>query len=505
MKRKFLPSFLTILMMFTFWLNNGFAQDLTEIKDSIYSDILKEQRSLKIFLPETFKPGSAEKYEVIYLLDGEWLTGLFPFIYKFTRNENYIPNLILVALPNTYIDKANQRDKDFLPVHVPDNTLSGGADKFIAFLKNELIPYIDKTYPTNGINTLYGHSYGGLFVMYTLLTSPQLFDSYFATDPSFWWNSDFVIKLASEKLENLPPKKLLWIAGIESTFKGMGISRMDSVLKLKAPQSLTWKIGLFPNERHNSVRLKAIYDGLKFSYSGYPGTPPGFHPMTGILLKDKPVTIYLQNQYPELRYRIDGSEPDKTSPKVDQKFTITGPAQLVLRSFSSSGKYDAVAKGNFELGEVLHSIPKPKKIVPGGLKYSYYEGSWEKLPDFRKIKPVSTGIADSLFQINKLPAKTNFACLFEGYLEIVNDGYYFFAIVSNDGSKLYLGDKLIIDNDGVYSNESTKSFVLPLEKGFYPVRLEYFQKDEGYNLQLIYLIPGMENGTRIPFRFQYHN
>jgi hypothetical protein len=164
-----------------------------------------------------------------------------------------------------------------------------------------------------------------------------------------------------------------------------------------------------------------------------------------------------------------------------------------------------VAKGNFELGEVLHSIPKPKKIVPGGLKYSYYEGSWEKLPDFRKIKPVSTGIADSLFQINKLPAKTNFACLFEGYLEIVNDGYYFFAIVSNDGSKLYLGDKLIIDNDGVYSNESTKSFVLPLEKGFYPVRLEYFQKDEGYNLQLIYLIPGMENGTRIPFRFQYHN
>ncbi|MCJ7449888.1 MAG: alpha/beta hydrolase-fold protein [Bacteroidales bacterium] len=177
MKKNFWLSFLTILLIFTFRLNNCFAQDLTEIKDSIYSDILKEQRSLKVFLPETYKPGSADKYEVIYLTDGEWLTGLFPFIYKFTKNENYVPSVIIVALPNTYIEKANQRDRDFLPVHVPDNALSGGADKFLAFLKNGLIPYIDKTYPTNGINTLYGHSYGGLFVMYTFLTEPQLFEA----------------------------------------------------------------------------------------------------------------------------------------------------------------------------------------------------------------------------------------------------------------------------------------------------------------------------------------
>lgn len=160
--------------------------------------------------------------------------------------------------------------------------------------------------------------------MYALLTDPELFESYLATDPSLWWNKDFVIKLASEKLENLPPDKLLWIAGIESTYKGMGISRMDSVLKLKAPKSLKWKIGLFPNESHNSVRLKAIYDGLKYSYSGYPGTPPVYHPMNGILLKDKPTTIYVMNQYPELRYSINGTDPDETSWKADQKFKITG-------------------------------------------------------------------------------------------------------------------------------------------------------------------------------------
>jgi hypothetical protein len=89
------------------------------------------------------------------------------------------------------------------------------------------------------------------------------------------------------------PGKLLWIAGIDETYKGMGISRMDSVLKLKAPQNLRWKIVTFPNEKHNSVRLKAMYDGIKFSYSGYTTGIIQFHPMNGILLKDKPATIFM--------------------------------------------------------------------------------------------------------------------------------------------------------------------------------------------------------------------
>jgi hypothetical protein len=48
---------------------------------------------------------------------------------------------------------------------------------------------------------------------------------------------------AAQKLENLPPNKILWIAGIESTYKGQGINRLDSVLRLKAPASLHWKDG----------------------------------------------------------------------------------------------------------------------------------------------------------------------------------------------------------------------------------------------------------------------
>ena len=479
------------------------AQEHPVISDSIYSSVLKEQRSIKILLPETYKPGSTDKYEAIYLTDGEWAMGPFSFIYKFAQDENYVPPAIIVAIPNKYISKANQRDRDFLPVHVPEPAISGGADNFLSFIKNELIAYIDNKYPTYRTNSIYGHSYGGLFVMYVLLNEPQLFESYYATDTPFGWNDDYLIKMANQKLKNLPSDKVLWIAGIESTYRYQGIGRLDSLLQLKAPKNLHWNMVTYPNEKHNSVRLKAMYDGIKFSYSGYSNAPLSFHPMNGVLLKDKPISIWVDS-YPELRYTVDGTEPDRTSQKVDSKLTITGPAQLVLKSFSNSGKYDKTAKGNFKLGEALPSVPKPKEINSGGLKYSYYEGSWEKLPDFKKLKPVKTGIADSVFNISELPRKTNFACLFEGYFEISKDGYYLFALVSNDGSKLLLGDKLIIDNDGVRSTESVKSFILPLEKGFYPVRIEYFQKDESSVLQLFYLDPGTENATRFPFKYQYY-
>jgi predicted alpha/beta superfamily hydrolase len=504
MKRNLLQGSVYLIIVLFIQFTGVSAQNNSVINDSIYSNILQEERSLKVILPDTYKPGSSEKYEVIYLTDGEWVAELFPFIYKFAKGENYVPPAIIVALPNTYINNANQRDRDFLPVHVESPAISGGGDKFISFLKDELIPYIDKTYPTNGTNSLYGHSYGGLFVMYALLTEPELFQTYYSTDPSMWWNNDFVIKLAAEKLEKLPPNKLLWIAGIDETYKNMGIGRMDSVLKLKAPQSLHWKVATFPNEKHNSVRLKAMYDGIKFSYSGYSGRAIQFHPMNGIVLKDKPATIFLIDNYPDLRYTLDGSEPDRTSPKADSRIILNGPAQLVLKSYSASGKYDLMAKGDFTPGETLSASPKPKRINSGGLQYACYEGTWNKMPDFKKLKPVQTGIADSLFSFKNLPVKANFACLFEGYIEIDEDGYYIFATSAKNASRFYLGNKLIIDEDSIHSSEVTQSFIIPLEKGFYPVRLEYFQKDADPALQLIYLKPGVENPTSVPYKYQYH-
>jgi len=496
--------FIAILFM-VFRVDNINAQDQSEISDSIYSKELGEMRTLKIKIPENFKPGSADKFEVIYITDGEWSMEMFSNIYKFTMNEKYIPQVILVAIPNTYIAGRNMRDRDFLPVQIKDNQLAGGADKFIAFLKNELIPYIDKKYPTNGSNSLYGHSYGGLFSMYVLLSHPEIFNTYYSLDPSFWWNNNYLCNLAAEKFDKTPElDKTLWIGGIVETFKNMGIDVMDSVLKAKAPNKLYWKFDAYPNESHGSMRLKGIYDGLKFNYDGFSVSSISFHPMAGILLKDKPTKIFLNGKYPNVRYTTDGSEPNVNSEQAAQLFEIKGPAKFVIKSFGGNERYGSISKGNFELGEVLPAIQKIKNAKSGGFKYSYYEGKWDSLPDFSKLKPIKTGITDSTFSVGKIKSQTNFACLIEGYLKVETEGYYSFGLDSDDGSKFYLNGKLLISNDGLHPTGNFKSYVVPLQKGFYPVRIEFFQGEGGLDLQLVYLLPETQRPIGIPNNLQYY-
>ncbi|MGZ4000175.1 MAG: PA14 domain-containing protein, partial [Mucilaginibacter sp.] len=88
------------------------------------------------------------------------------------------------------------------------------------------------------------------------------------------------------------------------------------------------------------------------------------------------------------------------------------------------------------------------------------------------------------------------------------DGYYIFGMSSDDGSRLYISNQLLLDDDGLHDNSANKSYILPLRKGFYPIRLEYFQKDGGSSLRLIYLTPSMLNTTHpspmaIPRELQY--
>lgn len=260
MKKAFLNYFLIVLL--SSMVLESVAQNNLELKDSIYSEILKETRSLEIRLPKGYEAGSGERYEVIYILDGEWNLEMFSFIYNFAMEDEFVPPVILVALPNTYMEGQNMRDRDFLPLEMKNNERAGGADKFLEFLRKEVIPYVGDTYPASGVNSLYGHSYGGLFSMYAMLAQPDLFETYYCTDPPLGWENGYVKKLAEELFAKDPGfEKTLWIAG---TSQNRSIPNMNKFLEKNAPKELRWETATYPNEKHNSVRLKGIYDGIKF-------------------------------------------------------------------------------------------------------------------------------------------------------------------------------------------------------------------------------------------------
>lgn len=486
------------------------AQNKTTTRDTIYSEILKEKRMMEVLLPETYKPDNKERYDVIYVLDGEWNTKIVWQVYEYLASKLLVPKNIIVSIPHNDINGNNQRDRDLIPPHEGQSS-SGRADNFLSYLKNELIPYVDKTYSTSGKNTIVGGSLGGTFAMYALLTEPQLFESYIAGDPAFWIDNYYINKIAIDKLNNFPGNKILFLTGWGKrdgpAFRYMGIHSMDSIITAKAPAGLQWKSIAYFDETHRSILLKTIYDGLRFTYDGY-GVNINFFPMNGTLLKNKPIKIRPYDEpYLNVRHTTDGTEPSDTSPKFEG-MDISDSTILKVKLFTASGRYDQTVIGNFKIGDVLPSIAKPKNLKPGGLHYAFYKGEWESLPDFKKLKPDVSGFTDETYGkygVLELPNQATLACFIDGYLEIKEDGYYVFLIENDAAAKLYLSDRLIIDYNGIDKNRRLQTYVVPLVKGFYSIGFEYLQKKGDGSPRLNYRLPGARQTLPVPLELLYNS
>jgi predicted alpha/beta superfamily hydrolase len=479
------------------------AQDIPGKRDSISSVILKEKRYFQVVLPAGYDPASGNKYDVTYVLDGDWNTKLLSEMEDLLGREGRIPHNIIVGILNT------DRDRDFLPTHNKSNRTSGGAEQFLHFLKEELIPYINQRYPSDGENTLFGHSFGGVFVTYALLTEPNVFHSYIAADPSNWWDNDAILKILASKLPGMTvPDRILYVTGrLGAGMKDMRIPEMDSVLKKYAPAGLHWNLTAYPDETHGTVRLKSAYDGLKFSYPDYSSRDIVIHPTNGIFLKGRPIVLWYFGDTANVRYTIDGTEPTRSSPPLKKETLLTEPATVKIRRLTLRPGSDAVFTGHFEAGNYLPAGKLEPHMKPGGFDYAYYEGAWDKLPDFKTLTPVKKGRIDSGFSIDKLPRLVNFALVISGQLKIEEDGYYWFGVDADDGFRFYLDNRLLIDYDGLHSGDAQgSSYILPLKKGFYHVRQEYFQKEGDRKLDLEWLTPGAiasEKSTPIPLNLQY--
>lgn len=162
-------------------------------------------KDYRIFVSEPRHSPPPGGYPVLYVLDGN---ALFPglAIQAQALEDRPDPSLrdsVLVigigysgealydfeARAEDYTPEAEDRQR--LPGREPPP--SGGADDFLAFIEHELKPLIAKRYPVDAQRqTLFGHSYGGLFTLYTLLTKPQAFQGYVAASPSIWWYKGYV-------------------------------------------------------------------------------------------------------------------------------------------------------------------------------------------------------------------------------------------------------------------------------------------------------------------------
>lgn len=136
--------------------------------------------------------------------------------------------------------------------------------------------------------------------------------------------------------------------------------------------------------------------------------------------------------------------------------------------------------------------------VTNGLQYRYYEGSWTSLPDFSVLAPVRTGNTPNI-DINVRPAgvNTNYAFLWEGYINIKTPGDYTFESLSDDGSRFYFNSfysptaTALIDHNGEHYAYAKAQTIHIDAAGQYPVAVTYFQKEGDAVMQLYWTGPSL--------------
>lgn len=469
--------------------------------DSINSIVLKQKRFIQVFVPSTYKPGTRDTYDVLYVLDGgNWNMSVVNPVQRFLQNEGLMPSTIIVSVMG--VDRNIELTPTVLKTWLAP---TGGADKFLAYIGDELIPYIDKNYPSNGDNTLWGHSLGGMFTTFAMLKKPTLFKSYIAIDPSLWWDNSYVPKMAADSLETLTDSTItLFISSRDApSFHEMKIDTMETILKKHAPSNLKWKLVSYPGETHSSIRLKGTYDGLAFTYAGYTSGIE-FEPANGIILKDQPYKIVYGDDTSRVHYTLDGTVPTEASAQVNRELIVTGAATVTYKRISNRNRYGKSVTGEFTAEVLPPPVSKIKNAKPGGFRYSYYEGDGS-IPANLKTKPITKGILDKNFDASRLPRKNNYALMIEGFLEIKDEGYYTFFARAGKGSNVSINGKLIMHWDDANTRD-VRTFLIPLSKGFYPVKIESFDKKEDFKLLLYYITPGMSfpgEPVPIPFDLEY--
>ena len=242
-----------------------------------------------------------------------------------------------------------------------------------------------------------------------------------------------------------------------------------------------------PFEQIGTCTIKAIaIDGKRTSGTAVEQFPtlnvltPAITPKDQFFHKKIKVTLTSKTPGANIYYTLDGSKPDKNAMLYKKPVVITQDVQLRAIAIKEGYKPSSEASSKFKTIE-----KKP------GVQYKYYKGRWTHLPEFIELTPARSGITNKFSLDGIKTTDIYFGLVMHAFVNIKNAGEYTFFLISNDGSKLLIDHRELIDNDGAHGSveETGKT---NLSKGIHLIEVRYFQAGGGKNLKLFWQGPGFE-------------
>ena len=254
-----------------------YAQEIAEIKNvTIDSKELNQQREILIYTPQSYNELTLQTYDVIYVFDAQ-NRELFDLTHSIMTFLERGRMFIVVGITSPYNKELNYgRSNDFVPkpVNVKVNPKDyfggnyGNTENFMKYIKNEVIPYVEKNYRTKNRRIVVGHSLGASFALYNFVKDPALFDDYIAISPNLAYDSEWLAnELLNFDFTKLTTKKFLYISNADegtTYWQNWKPAREKVYTFLKADSfpNLKYVIKSFPDYEHWKSFLPSLQAAL---------------------------------------------------------------------------------------------------------------------------------------------------------------------------------------------------------------------------------------------------
>lgn len=220
-------------------------------------------------LPDGYDPLSDKEYPTIYLLDGGSLFPLLSAYYRYLNFGEEVPDSIVVGISygSSSFKGGNYRSTDYTAKSA-EREYWGGAARFQGFLSDELLPFIEDTYPSRvDRRIIFGHSLGGQFVIYSALTRPNLFWGHIASNPALHRNLPFFMETHADAASASERSGLFVGSGsLDSPrFREPALEWIEHWTNKEAPWQLATEI--LEGHSHMSAAPASFRQGMRWLFS----------------------------------------------------------------------------------------------------------------------------------------------------------------------------------------------------------------------------------------------
>jgi uncharacterized protein len=254
-----------------------FTLDNTEVID-FHAQANNKDYEIYVRLPDSYAKNPARKFPLVVLTDGYYAFPLLSAInWRMSERHSEYQQAIVVGISYSKGDDINEsRTRDFTPTRSREQfnsdaaqAKSGGASRYLAFIGDELLPYVQSHYRVDSAKKIFaGHSFGGLLATYMLFTRPQLFDYYLIGSPSLWYDNKVMFRLESDYAathKNLAAKVFM-ATGAEEDEPAHGMVQnmfaLEKALRSRRYPGLSLEVKSLPDEGHLSGYPAFITQGL---------------------------------------------------------------------------------------------------------------------------------------------------------------------------------------------------------------------------------------------------